>query len=303
MCKIAGATKITDKNRSDVWVFMQLLGELMAIGNKDGMGYAAFDKSGNIFGERWIDPDLAFKDLTQIPGINSSKLEKLYSYFGDKVVKDEAQAIILHTRMATCAPGIQNAHPFVNDIDKVDMAIIHNGMIYNDDQFKRKYSTCDSEVLVHLYDDNKVNTSLDKLNEFSDKLQGWFTVLALAKNASGEMVMDAFSDSGRLGSYFIKELDTRIYSSYADDVFRIAKQLGLTPMHLEQMKADTAFRINVLTGEEIGHVKLNSKFKMPKVYPSSSLHHGPYKNVTVMEGNLSDEEFVRRFWRGYGRDW
>ena len=64
-------------------------------------------------------------------------------------------------------------------------------MIYNDSSFKRKYSTCDSEVLAHLYHENKVSKSLKNLNEFTDKLQGWFTVLALTKNQDGKMVMDA----------------------------------------------------------------------------------------------------------------
>jgi hypothetical protein len=303
MCKVSMASKITDKNRSDVWVFMQLLGELMALGNKDGLGYAAFDKTGNIFGERWLYPDTAFKDLSQIHGINANKIAKLYSYFGDKVVKDEAQAIILHTRAATCGGGIENAHPFVNDEDKVDVAIIHNGMIYNQSLFKRKYSTCDSEVLAHLYYENKVNESLAKLNEFTDRLQGWFTVLALAKDKDNRMVMDAFSDSGRLGSYFIKELDTRIYSTQSDDVFRIAKQLGLTPSDHQKMAANTAFRLDVLTGEEIAHVKLVDKYaSTSKTYPASQ-YWGPKDNVVIMEGNLSDEEFRKRFWRGYSKDW
>ena len=81
MCKVAACTKITDENRSDVWVFLQLLGELMALGNKDGLGYAAFDKSGDHLEKKWLYPDTAFKDLSQIHGINSSKIAKLYSYF------------------------------------------------------------------------------------------------------------------------------------------------------------------------------------------------------------------------------
>jgi len=171
-------------------------------------------------------------------------------------------------------------------------------------------------VIAHLYAESKVSTGLEKLNEFAGKLQGWFTVLALSKDETGRMVMDAFSDSGRLGSYFIKELNTRVYSTLADDVLRIAKQLGLEAVDRETMSADTAFRIDVLTGEQISHCKLASSTSVPvRVYPLQSggewvvpAKGGPYwkpkdwatghdddSGITTMSGNLSDDEFKSRW--------
>lgn len=300
MCKVAGVTKITDENRNDVWVFMQLLGELISAGNDDGLGYAAFDDQGNLFGEKWLINKTAFKDLSQIPGINATKMAHIYSFFGDKVQRDRAQAIILHTRAATCGKGIKNTHPFVNNEDKPDVAIIHNGMIYNENKFTRKYSTCDSEVLAHLYDENKVYKTLSNLNDFTDKMTGWFTVLALAKDSKGTMIMDAFSDSGRLGSYFIKEFDTRIYSSNAEDVYRVAKSLGLTATEPMKMDADTSFRLNVLTGEAIEHVKIKTG---GAVTTYASGYWDGWAEVISMEGNLSDEEFKKKWfsqgWTGH----
>ncbi len=298
MCKVAGVTNITDENRSDVWVFMMLLAELISNGNDDGLGYAAFDKAGNVFGEKWLINKTAFKDLTQIKNMNSEKISRIYSFFGDKVSRDEAQAIILHTRAATCGKGIKNTHPFVNDEDKPEIAIIHNGMIYNESIFPRKYSTCDSEVLAHLYEDNKVHSNLDKLNDFTGKLMGWFTVLALSKDDKGKMIMDAFSDSGRLGSFFIKELNTRIYSTYAEDVAKIAKSLGLTAIDEEKIAADTAFRIDVLTGEQIAFTKIKTSVPMSSSYLGDEWAGWP--SVTVMEGNLDDKEFANRFFAGTG---
>lgn len=297
MCKVAGVTKITDENRNDVWIFMQLLGELISQGNDDGLGYAAFDKSGNIFGEKWLINKTAFKDLSQIKGINATKMDRIYAFFGKEVLRDEAQAIILHTRAATCGKGIENTHPFINDVDAPTVAIIHNGMIYNEEKFKRKYSTCDSEVLAHLYCENKVGSALEKLNEFADKLQGWFTVLNLSKDDSGKMVMDAYSDSGRLGSYFITELNTRIYSTYADDVARVAHSLGLTAVDPLKIDKDTAFRIDVLTGEQTEHVKLKSN-SIPVTYSTGPFWEDWGPGVTVMEGNLSDDDFKARWFAG-----
>lgn len=301
MCKIAACTKITDENRADVWVFMQLLGELISKGNDDGLGYASFDKKGNLFGEKWLINGTAFKDLTQIKSINSAKMNLIYNFFGDRVVRDEAQAIILHTRAATCTKGIENTHPFVDDKDSPKVAIIHNGMIYNEQLFTRKYSTCDSEVIAHLYSENKVSSDLKKLNDFSAKMKGWFTVLALSKDDSGKMVMDAFTDSGRLGSYFIQELNTRVYSTYADDVYRVAKQLGLTPVDCEKMDSDTAFRVDVLTGEQIEFTKIKSSTEVQVHYPPG--YWEGWENVATMEGNLSDEEFKNKWFANGMRGW
>jgi hypothetical protein len=289
-------TKITDKNRKDVWVFMELLGQLMSPGNNSGLGYAAIDKKGKIFGEKWTVNEAAFKDLTKIKDINSEKMEKLYGFFGDKVDKDDAQAIILHTRAATQgAVCVKNTHPFIDDEADPTCAIIHNGWIHNEQKFTRKYSTCDSEVLAHLYNENKVADDIGNLNKFTKLLDGWYTVLALSQEPGGRLVMDAFTDNGRLGSYFIQELDTRIWSSSSFDVLQIAKVLGLTAVDELKLNADTATRFDVLTGEEIAHVKIATSSSIPvRVYPAlSDWDH--WENVTVMEGNLDDDEFRRRY--------
>lgn len=294
MCKVALAAKINDSNRNDVWVFMQMLGQLISFGNNDGLGYAAFDEKGNIFGERWLFNDSAFKDLSQVPGITAEKMAKIYNFFGDKVVRDEAQAIILHTRAATCGKGIANTHPFIDDEDEPKVAIIHNGMIYNEKKFPRKYSTCDSEVLAHLYTENKVSSDLINVNKFTKDLEGWYTVLSLSKDDNGQMIVDAYSDTGRLGSYFIKELDTRIYSSNASDVLEVAKKLGLTATDEDKMDADTAMRLDALTGEQIAHIKIEGSTSVPvKIYPGWEWEG--WGEVITMEGNLDDEEFRKRF--------
>jgi hypothetical protein len=179
-------------------------------------------------------------------------------------------------------------------------------MIYNHDKFPSKYSTCDSEVIAHLYKANNVKTSIGHLNKFSSEMEGWFTVLALSKDDTGRMIMDAFSDSGRLGSYFIKELGARVYSTYAEDVAKVAYSLGLTAVDRDQIDADTAFRLDVLTGEQIEFTKIKTSSNIPvKVYSGDGWES--WANVTTMEGNMSDEDFRKRFfaggrWYGHGHE-
>lgn len=293
MCKVMAITKITDQNRDDCWVFAQLLGEKMTPGNNDGLGYAAFDSKGNLFGEKWLFNQTAFKDLTLIKGFNPDKLDKIYSSFGT-IKQNDAQAIILHTRAATCAKGINNTHPFVNDEKDPKVAIIHNGMIYNDEKFTKKYSTCDSEVLAHLYHENDVYKGLTQINTFAPRMQGWYTVLALAKDTEGRMVMDAFTDTGRLGSYFIKELDTRVYSTSGEDVYQVAKTLGLTPLDYRGLPTDYAVRIDVLTGKVLNRIEFDSSSAVPVRIND---YDADWNNVVSMYGNLSDEEFRKQYWK------
>lgn len=294
MCKVAGVAQVTDKNRSDVWPFMIALGSLMSDWNKDGLGYAAFDAAGNIFGEKWLKNNLAFTDFSSEKYLTPTKIEKIYAFFGDKVLKQEAQAIILHTRAATCGIGIENTHPFVNDIEKPTSVIIHNGMIANHEEYLKKYGTCDSEVIVHLYDKEKVGELFENIKKVTTKLSGWYTVLALTKNAENRMVMDVFTDAPRLNSFYIDELETRVYSTVAQDILDAAKIFGYTCRDHVQVKGETAFRVDVLSGIISAPIKISSqRFKhrgSRPVFPT--VING---KVRYAEGNFDDEEFQRKW--------
>lgn len=288
MCKVAGVTKITDKNRQDVWFFMMVLGEFMTQGNDDGLGYAAFDKSGNLFGERWLINKTAFTDLSGHKGMTAERMSKIYNFFGEKVLRDEAQAIVLHTRFATCSKGLKNTHPFINDIDNPKSAIIHNGIIANDHDFQKKYSTCDSEVIVHLYEDHKISQDFEQIKSIAEKLMGWFTVLALSKDAKDRPVMDVFSDTGRLESYYIPDLGTRVYSTSGQDIVKTAKIFGLKLEDNQKVKPNSAIRVDVKTGDVVSHLK----FK-----PFDWTSEGSSGNLYKMDGNFDDEDFFTSFFK------
>lgn len=296
MCKVAGVTHITDKNRDDVWVFMQVLGDIMTPGNNDGLGYAAFDKSGKLFGERWLVNKTAFTDMSMVfKGLTADKMNKIYSFLGDTVKRHEAQAIILHTRAATCGKNIENTHPFVDNEDNPEVAIIHNGIIHNHDAFKKKYSTCDSEVLAHLYADNKVQETIKNLKEFTPDLGGWYTVLNLA-TANGKMVMDVYTDNGRLESYYIPALETRVYSSRGEDIKEAAQFLGLEVRQHMRTKSDTAFRVDVLTGDVVEFTKLPVWVPPPKsTKRGNEVLITEVGEVVTEHGNLDDDAFKARW--------
>lgn len=282
MCKIAGVTKVTDKNRDNVWAMMIAIGEIMSRTQRDGLGYAAFDKSGKIFGERWLENKLAFTDFSVNKKLTPARIEKIYNFFGEKVLRDEAQAIIFHTRMATCGRGLTNTHPFNDNNDSPHTSIIHNGIIANDDEHEKKFSTCDSEVLVHLYEKFKVSEKLDNIKKVVFELVGWFTVLNLTTTPENKMVMDIYTDAPRLTSYFVKELDTRIYSTSAYDIEEAADLFGFTLSDREIVRRDMAYRIDILTGEVIEET-------------STITNETHFSSVIHAEGNGDDERFRKNF--------
>lgn len=285
MCKVASVTKVTDKNRDEVWTFMQILGEYMSYGNNHGLGYAAFDRNFKLFGERWLINKHAFLDMSYVKGLTAAKMNNLYSYFGDKVVRDEAKAIVLHTRFATCEKSIQNTHPFVDDEENPTVAIIHNGVINNHREFEKKFSTCDSEVLAHLYKKHDVAAGLSNLNKYTSDLTGWYTVLNLTKDNEDTPILDIYTQNGRLCSYYIPELDARVYSSAAVDIEATAKFLGMTLTLPTRAKAKQAYRVNALTGEPMDRIEFKEH---------------DWKNVTYAEGNADDESFWERWWTENG---
>jgi hypothetical protein len=289
MCKISAIAKVNDENRDNAWAMLIALGDIMSRTQRDGLGYAAFDKSGNIFGERWLENKLAFTDFSVNKKLTPARIEKIYNFFGEKVVRDEAQAIILHARMATCGRGIANTHPFVDNVEKPRTAIIHNGIIANDDEHEKKFSTCDSEVLVHLYEKYKVSEVLENIKKVTAELIGWYTVLNLSKDSGGKMVMDIYTDAPRLNSYYVKELDTRVYSTVAYDIEEAASILGFTISDLQRVRGNMAYRIDVLTGEILEQTGTIGDIETEVLQIEG--------NIVRAEGNADDETFRQNFLR------
>lgn len=284
MCKVAGVTGINNENRDDVWLFMIALGDLMSRGNQDGIGYAAFDSENNIFGERWLINNTWFRDLSKDRRIKPNMLQNIYNFFGEKVKRNDAKSIILHTRAATTARGMKNTHPFVDDPDKPTTALIHNGMIYNHNRLKKVHSTCDSEVILHEYLNEKVNEDSTNLIEAAKKLQGWMTCLILAKDAEKKPVIDIFTDNGRLTSFWVPRLKVRVYSSMEEDIRRAAEILGVKVEKLERTAPLTFQRIDADSGE----IMQEGEFEMQA------------DNIIIAKGNFDDEHYLANWLESRG---
>lgn len=291
MCKMLIMSGITDETKDNAWMFCKAMAKEMSspnCGEKDGFGYAAIDDQGNLFGERWVNNANAFKHQYAYGTEIDSRLmkqykiltrEKIYGNFG--VHNDNIRTITMHSRSATGNVSYKNTHPFVDGFTSV----IHNGVIYNDDKLTKKYSTCDSEVILHEYIKYNIANRPGKIKKFVNRLEGYYALGILSKTNEGKVILDVIKDNAaRLEAFFIKELNTVVFATpkaNSSPVEEACKTLGFTIVSKYDVKPNRLIRMDALTGEVIAY----ESFK-PREFTRQT-----YVNPTVWRGDYSDGEY------------
>lgn len=316
MCKVMMMGGINNTNRSKAIPLIKKMGEIMSPGNSDGLGYAAVDSVGNLFGERWLINKQAFKFqpnknnkvssrtaelISKVTGKQDVKLSSdsaNYNSFGYDPSLDKVVAITLHTRMATSGKGMINTHPFVTD----DTSVIHNGIINNVQDFDFKVSSCDSEAILISYLKNKVGASPEAIAEVAKELSGYYAVGTFARDAEGNRIMDIYSGNNTdLWFTVITELDTWMFTSRKDHLETVLDNLGYTYSEPINILEGNLMRFNTVTGENLSV----TKFNVPARSWGSSLSstgngtRNSYDGATIYEQNETatsnkSESHVRR---------
>lgn len=304
MCKVMMMGGINEKNRSKVIPLIKKMGDLMTPGNTDGLGYAAVDAAGNLFGERWLINKQAFKFrpdksnfaaaserasviINKVTGKKDVKMvvdTANYNSFGASPSLEKAVAITLHTRMATSGRGMQNTHPFVTG----DTSVIHNGVISNTSDFTFKVSTCDSEAILIAYLEHKVGANPEKISEVANALKGYYAVGTFARDAAGNRIMDIYSGNNTdLWFTYITELDTWMFTSRKEHLESALDGFGFTYSEPINIVEGEMMRFNPVTGEHLS----NTKFTVPARWgysPSQSSGTGTnanYNGATIYQGH------------------
>lgn len=287
MCKIMIMAGIKKENSSKAAAFTKVMGRLMSQSNNDGLGYAAMDSEGKIFGQRWLYNNTAWMnkapvDEQQLRIANKFKglkaLPKPESFettsFGK--INNDAVAIILHTRMATTEKGMSNTHPFVTTDNKV--ALIHNGIINNHKQFDCKLSTCDSEAILVSYLNNKVIGDINNIQKVADELRGYYACGILSN--TGVPTLDVFRANGaNLTLAFVKELDTFVFTTSGSDITSACQQLGFTHEKLEVMNDETILRLNPMTGDGVDVVEFKAATRFEYTPPRYQDNYPRYEGA------------------------
>lgn len=298
MCKIAAVAGIKKKYMENTWVFLELLASSMSNYNNDGLGYAAISKEGKLFGEKWLLNKNAFRDqystktMRRIWNDIRGHLNPLniYTYFGDKVERENSAAVILHARAGTVGGiNIPNTHPFINDLEKPTVALIHNGGVRNHTMLTKKFSTCDSETILWEYLNEGVADNPKHIQAVANTISGWYACAVLNSEAPTPY-MELFTDGAPIHVAYIQELDVYIYSTGVDDIVEIAQSLDFNATCIAKLKPGTLLRFNAFNGKVINELSFTPDFIMP-TYDGVSREHLIDDSPDVEVEEPPNEEF------------
>lgn len=304
MCKIALIPGLKDDTTGLAWQFIKKLSKEMAgYTDDDGFGYSAIDGEGKLFGERWFNPKEAFSNRDEKNVIATEMVKRfkgmikgkvaVYNSFGE-VHEKSLRSVMLHARNATTAKVFENTHPFVID----GTALIHNGVISNHNELEKKYSTCDSEVILTEYLRHKVADDIQAIQKLAHRIDGYYACGVMSKTKGGLLVMDLFKEStARLKGYFVKELNTMVFATpgatdFNSPVKETCRILNLTIVDEFEVEDSRILRMNAMTGEVIDSIPFDSTFKDKKKKGSGGNtrggnHHAHY-GADDVEGHFNN---------------
>lgn len=316
MCKVLGVAGVSEKNRGDVIKFLKAVTPKLCTVERDGFGYAAIDASGNVFGEKWLEPEHAWlkrikrKHLPAVevtPKVDKPVLDQfesilenyapmyhqpappIYDTFGERKL-GEAVAFVLHSRFGTNgSKKIEHVHPFVAQ----ETAMVHNGIVYNDDAFF-KVTDCDSEVLLHLYNERIVNMDCRGIEEALEDVQAYLACLVLSQtiDAKDNMVpiLDIFKADAQLSLVHVHELGVTFFCTEGRIVIETCKELGLSSSRAFNMQDEVLVRLHAATGEILEKEEFS--------------FNGTYKyGYNMATGKWGSQEEKTYLMSKYGEDW
>lgn len=291
MCKIMIIPNITTETRDNALKFTKTMGGILSRdkSHQDGLGYAAIDSAGNLFAERWLTNDQAFHIRPDAAGMQGYEdfLDIQYSKFGN-VKLDDITAVTLHTRLATSGKGLMNCHPFIEG----DTSVIHNGVIYNANDFRIEQSTCDSESILTQYIDYNVGNDHELFNKVSNQLEGYYACGIFSRDAKGKRILDIVkSSSAVLVGAYVNELKSMVFTSLESHLQEGLKTCGFTTTGVFPVKNSSIVRVDPMTGKVIGTAVFSERVREVYKTPTTSTRYGYdwdndwYKDYDVKKSN------------------
>lgn len=297
MCKVMMIAGIKKQNLPKVHKLVVELAKAMSFIEDDGVGYAAITKTGEIYGEKWLNKEDAFKIHSQ-PKINPAisiienlfdgsatwvkapVTEKVYESYGKKAV-DDTVAIILHARKKTTGEKtIENTHPFfdIEDKDSPATALIHNGSIVNHASLTKKTSTCDSEVILHEYLSNQAYYNPHSIHTIAKTLVGEYAVGVLSsvlyEDGKKQPILDVFKSHKNLYAGYVKEIECTVFCTSDMTLNNAVKTAQMNISNMVEFNDGHFLRIDATSGERCEDI---IKFETSRRFEGSD-YYGPNYN-------------------------
>ena len=160
------------------------------------------------------------------------------------------KVMILHCRMKTQGDekNNKNNHPIFS---KNGIAIVHNGVIYNDKEIlskKQRDGECDSESILHLL---SMKIRGDKIKRLFDRIEGSFAVAVIERNDPEKLILikkdnpiDLYLDAEDDILYFCSERDIMKQALKIQSISSRGFNLGEGNYHSYEMQNNHSLIIN-----------------------------------------------------------
>jgi hypothetical protein len=221
MCKVIGFTNFNKVGKKIGTV--EYIGQLLLDTERDGFGYAMWDKNTNsAFGERTTERSFS-SALRDTAKVNFDFCEEPFLFknkFGNFDLSNVGAAIF-HGRISTNNKTLNNTHPMV----KHGWSLIHNGVVTDLGEKYTTITTNDSEHVLERYVDGS----------FEENLQGYYAFLAIDPTGKLHVVKDKIA---HLYSSWIDSLDTYMFSTNEDNIKKVCSVLGVGYSTIKKVKDD-----------------------------------------------------------------
>lgn len=256
MCKLFTITGITSRQASkNAWRLLYAASEALTRSDDDGFGYAAYSQTYGLIGERWLDPKLiwAIRGDTQRGKPDAAEIEG-YSRIGTwppSLYMPRVTCITAHARKSTNNVCLANVHPFYRKEPNGEFALAHNGVVQTGDLDLTGSKSCDSMGILNAYVNLGVPYLPEQITEMAKVVKGWYACTVLGVIPEGPYV-EFFRYNAPLT---VTEIGGVGYVWCTNEYIPIAaaKTLKLPVRQTWKVKEQLLFRVNAITGEEMGH--------------------------------------------------
>lgn len=212
-------------------------------------------------------------------------------------IPPEARYIMGHTRMATqgAAGKNYNNHPFPGKAGKLQFALAHNGVLFNDHELRRTHRLpgtkveTDSYVAVQLIE-QEGKLSADSLKVMAEALGGTFTITILDSKDNLYFV----KGNNPLTIYLIPSLGCYVYASTKEILDTALAELELTSVSKATVAISQGdiMQINC-TGKRVVSRFDDTKLVFQDYYSGFGGWHRPFQTHLTYKENDYLEEVVQ----------
>lgn len=291
MCKLFSAIGVSQKPEAQKALrrLIKALPPELGKYDKDGYGEMVIYQDGSSSWEKWVnmrdihkkrrlsslDQDIVCKYGIHIP-------EK---YAGTALEAKPIQVFSAHARIATNAVCIENTHPFV----KGNTLLMHNGVV-SSQKYTLQASTCDSELLLNGYVEEKLCADYRDVQNLADNINGYYACIVYSKHDDTWQVDVLKSARAQLYLFYSPILECYIFCTEARIIRAAAKKAKVKISEICYPVPSSYIVRHICTGEVVGHTNFVEKIDakaQTSFFTSSDFKNA---NASILEEEEDKEE-------------